>query len=791
MGEGHLGVRGGGNNSDQLWNLVQSAIALLGGLAGFLYLLGQVVTRVRLAAAHVPVDAALATTDLKTFLGAGLSAVLLEIVVFVGFTVAAYVAAGWRWKANGWQWHALMVQGVREARSLHTRADAKGRLGVLAPAGDRLVRIVAGYNILVIAAAIGLAVATGIEHLHSAGPWGAIAFVVVLVAVIVALTSLGPLRVSAPFQSVGALIVLATALLSLASIGMLMIAALATAALGRLMVRVIVDPARDLPRSISGFVRSPYPWALLVIYALVPMANVVTPPVGFPLATITTTHGQETGGYLTRTAQGISLVACTPLADATSFNEHVLFIEDSEISSTTLRGGDYLLDQGDRPSLATLAMSAIGLSGHARAVFPPPRFNPQQPTCNVGAAPPVLATEMPSLGDGVLVGPANENVAHDGERPIMALTAAQHRMCAAMVSCPQQTTPTQIAQLALRYQPTIEVTVADGSWPVSVGAVLTERGAHGEQTCLVRQGAVGCAESLASLQPFDSSRADYLRYPVALGAPPTTALAAFERGQQIYSIGSLHDWLSNPGVLEPWYTAQVYFYYAGPIGAQQWPSPARDPSVLSGLIGLEYWFFYPYSYFPSRVKAGLMNDAPLAADLANTAIRQGDWEHVTVLLDPVTRSPVWLYMARHGALGQFVPWNSFSLAFDGTHPIIQAAFGDHAPYDNHCGARPLLAGLSGLNDWIVCGSGRFAFRGATTPLVDLGSTVWACWRGHFGGVPPASSALASAQSVVSGPVSPLLQGENASTGACTSGNPRRAELAGALLFARPRTAPVR
>jgi hypothetical protein len=35
-------------------------------------------------------------------------------------------------------------------------------------------------------------------------------------------------------------------------------------------------------------------------------------------------------------------------------------------------------------------------------------------------------------------------------------------------------------------------------------------------------------------------------------------------------------------------------------------------------------------------------------------------------------------------------------------------------------------------DWLSCGSGRFAFRAATTPLVDVQAQPWACWPGYFG-----------------------------------------------------------
>lgn len=56
----------------------------------------------------------------------------------------------------------------------------------------------------------------------------------------------------------------------------------------------------------------------------------------------------------------------------------------------------------------------------------------------------------------------------------------------------------------------------------------------------------------------------------------------------------------------------------------------------SGLIGLEYWFYYPFNYYPLVVNSDLMNGAPIAGDELNVDLHQGDWEHVDVLLNPKT-----------------------------------------------------------------------------------------------------------------------------------------------------------
>ena len=72
---------------------------------------------------------------------------------------------------------------------------------------------------------------------------------------------------------------------------------------------------------------------------------------------------------------------------------------------------------------------------------------------------------------------------------------------------------------------------------------------------------------------------------------------------------------------------------------------------------------------------------------------------------------------------------------------------------------------------MVCGSGRFAFRATTTPLVDIAKTPWACWKGHFGVATPTEIGAAQlnegsiqrtidANYDVAGPRSPLWQAEN-------------------------------
>jgi hypothetical protein len=823
-------------------NAVQVAASIL-GLAGYVYLIGGVVSWVRFDAALLPADAAVGALESRTLFEVGLRSIVLMGIVFAIVSFVAYHAAG-NWEANGPDWHELVRRrgvraatdqlkdpDVREAWSARrARALSAGRARHLdrvatavkvvpplathtkrradhhreaagaanpaaaanetkqrptppthpfvepAPLGDRAVRVVAGFNNLVLSAVGGVAVARLMEFLFQT--WWAILLVWLIAGWLIhrLLARWGPLHWGPLAHGLAWLFVGLVALFVSAPIGLLVIAGAAVSTLGRILARV------SRPQSWAQFLRSPLPWALFTFYLLVGLAFYATPPVLFQRAVVATTTGDRVGGYLSRSPGSVFLVMCTPLADATSTGERVVQIDATDVRGLSLGGPSDRLDSGARPSLAALATRALGIDAHPPTVFRVD-LRARQGTC-AGAPPESLSvgTEDPALGAGAIAGPAPPGGrAHDAEQPI------------------EQTTPAAITRLARLYQPTVEVTVADRFWPVSVGAVLSDAGASGGRTCLVSSGFPGCARvsSLSSLVPAASHTADYLRYPAGLHNDPTNQFLAFERGQSIVP-GSRHNWLADPGLLDPWYTAQVYFYYAGTIDRSQWPQAARNPDVPRKLVGLEYWFFYPFNYYPTVVGSELINDAPLAGDTTNTDRHQGDWEHVVVLLDPATFKPMWLYMARHADEGQFFPWDSPTLALDHGHPIVQAAFGGHPTYPSHCGPRyrPRVDDVSA--DWIVCGSGRFAFRAATTPLVDLAQTTWGCWKGHFGEAKPGFEVNAPRESddvlvqarefaFVQGPPSPLWQAENyggtTKKGVCTGPAPKTLEPAEARQIA--------
>lgn len=754
--------------------VVELLLALVAAVA-CIYVIGWLISWVRLRAARVPVSASLPMLSHWTIFLAGLRLVVVMAIVFAAMCLVAYAVHAFNWARRGPEWHSVIKHGRPAAAERHRNRPA---VRMDAPVGDPFVRVVAGFDVGVVAATFALAIArvlkTPIDQAFPPGPWWALVLPWALLTALFAfgLARLGPLWGNRFFHAALWVVVIVVALVSEAPIGLLLLTWAAVASLGRTYGKARSRPgqgavASGRPRALS-FLLSPLPWMLFAVYGLVGVAYYGLPPVTFSQAAVTTSAGARVvGGYLAHNSSGAYLVTCTPLADATSTNERVSLIRAADVSTVTRSTTKFVLDSGLRPSLPTVLLHSLDISASTPAWIRP-EVRTVRPTC---AGDPLPASSIgypaPQLGAGVIAGPAPPaGRAVDGEAPIA------------------QTSP-GIAALARRYQPTVLVTAADPFWPVSLGAVLADRGPGGQVTCLQGSGATCPAKTprraptANDLREAGSGPDDFLEYPVspALTTGPGPQLAAFLRGQQARpgALPTLRQGLANPGLLDPWRTAEVYFYYARNASPATWPAP--DRAIAGKFIALQYWFFYAYNYYPTVFDAGLLPEAPVAGDLVNTDLHQGDWEHVTVLLDAHTHKPLFLYTARHSNEGQYYAWNSPLLTFDDGHPVVQAALGGHPTYDAHCReglrfAPALPAAIRGrVADWIVCGSGRFAFRWQTTPLVDIAKQPWACWKGHFGvatrteigNAKKSESSLQrtiDGQYQVAGPRSPLWQAEN-------------------------------
>jgi len=770
--------------------VLELLLVLVAAIA-YIYVIGWVITWVRLSAARVPVDASLPMIDNQILFLAGLRLVVVMAIVFAAMCAVSWAVHVWTWEHRAPEWHSVIKHGRVAAAKRHHRVFRRGSVRQAlkfssrppddlapAPVGDTFVRIIAGFDVGVIAATFGLAAArvlkTPIDQAWPPGPWWDLLAPWALVTTILALLFawLGPLWGNRLFHTFLWFAVVAAALVSEAPIGLLLLTWAGVASLGRTYGRVRSGQGRGVlasghPRHLS-FALSPLPWLLLTVYALIGIAYYGQPPVTFSQSIVTTPSGVRVGGYLARSGGDLYLVSCTLLADATSTNELVSVIPSASIKSMTTGTKPFVVDSGLRPSLPTLVLHAFGIEASTPA-WVRPEVRALSPTC-AGDPLPVssIGYLAPQLGAGVIAGPAPPGGrAIDGEPPI------------------EQTSP-GIAALARRFQPTLLVTVADPFWPVSVGAVLADRGSSGQVTCLQHLSAQRCppppkkprgAPTMADLAA-PSGADDFFDYPVSppLTSEPDSQLAAFLRGQSARpgALPTLRQRLANPGLVDPWMTAQIYYYYAQNTNPATWPAP--DAAIKGKFIALQYWFFYQYNYYPTVVDASLMNAAPVAGDLINTDLHQGDWEHITVLLDYKTKQPLWVYTARHSNEGQYYPWNSQLLTFDQGHVVIQAALGGHPSYDARCRESLRFAQALGMirgrvADWIVCGSGRYAFRWQTTPLVDIAKAPWACWKGHFGVATRTEIGAAKlnegsiqraidANYDVAGPRSPLWQAEN-------------------------------
>jgi hypothetical protein len=785
------------------------------------YLIGLIVTWVNFAAARLPGDTVTGALGDRQLFDAGLRSTALTGAAFAALCLLAYLTATFRWEVNGQEWHDIVrKRGVDNARPdprtltaeraarkrafverKHAARSARvHRVGALlrthpaaapvkpprakkpaapAPLGDAGVRIIAGFNMLVLAVLVSLAVAHWIDGLLPAG-WrvtvGNFPFLAFWIGGFLVLHQVlirvGPLKFGPRLHAVLWALVGVAALLASAPLGVLVLTGVAISTWGRKLGRI------ERPSSVGALVRSPLPWILLGIVTVLGLAYHAIPPVSFPGVSVATVSGPVTGGFVSRSDGGVYLVTCTALADATSTDERVRFVKPKAVRAVTLGGPSVSLDSGERPSLITLGLHALGLGGGVQPLFIAD-LRPKQGTCG-GAGPRALtgAREDPTLGAGVIVPRAGSVMtrAHDGEPPIEE----------------QKDTPAPIAALARKYQPTLLVTVADRFWPVSVNALLADRRTNGDATCLIQHRTTMICGPHLSAHSFagpGTTENDYLQFPYPIRNDPQGIgqFKAFENGQGV-NPGPRYVWLANPGLLRPWYTAQIYFYLGPTVSVSNFPTPPASlppANPHQRFIPLEYWFYYPYNYFPLLADSKLMDAAPLAGDNLNVDFHQGDWEHVDVLLDAQTLVPKWLYMARHSGEGQFIAWGSPALALDGTHAIVQATLGGHPTYEPGCGVRVRDQPTAVLVDWLVCGSGRFAFRASTTPLVDMAHLPWVCWPGHFGaaGTRDEIQNFGKNEGVldqlwgqvyVAGPQAPALQAEN--KGTCSKAGAREQQV---------------
>ena len=426
------------------------------------FAIGALTQWIRFRTAQLPAFRATSDLGIWRLLLDGLLWLVVMVAAFAIISLLAYWLAARRWGERRTEWHRLVVEhGVRAARDpRRDRDDTR-----TAPLGENAVRILAGFNLAVLCGVVTAIVVTTVDRILTSSPWVLVPLgLVVFGGIYTLLTNWGPLKVGhRTHAAIWVLVALVAAVVTTLPLGLLILVGVAISTLGRVVARTA------LPRTPSGFLRSPLPWSLIAIYTVVGAAYYAVPPVAFERDQLSTTSGERVDGYLAQSGSGTYVVTCEALADATAFNPRLAFVPSSAVLRARLGGPMYYLDSGDRPSLASLAERLLGVS----ISLPLPvgtGFEPTEPTC-AGTGPATLSHgfEDPVLGAAVIAGPAPPaGRAVDGDQPI------------------EQTTPA-IAHVAREFQPILEVLVADENWPISVGALLADRGPGGAVPCLARE----------------------------------------------------------------------------------------------------------------------------------------------------------------------------------------------------------------------------------------------------------------------------------------------------------------
>lgn len=95
-------------------------------------------------------------------------------------------------------------------------------------------------------------------------------------------------------------------------------------------------------------------------------------------------------------------------------------------------------------------------------------------------------------------------------------------------------------------------------------------------------------------------------------------------------------------------------------------------------IDIKYIFFYPFNGF-QVFRIGVLSGFSTKKrnfEWARFARHEGDWEHITVRLDPSGQVLQGVFYAQHSGSA----WVSNPPLIDGTHPVVMSALNSHASY---------------------------------------------------------------------------------------------------------------
>ena len=452
-----------------------AGVALAVALVAFV--VGWLLAIVRFTAARLPAVDSVEAMSLGQVLGHGALWTVEIVVVSAALGVVAWLAARRNWDTHGKTWQAIGTRGV--ARAAETR-DAT-------PPGDWPLQVVAGFNILIVAGLIAIA-AGRIASLfvtkayQTGADWLAVVVGVVVFAVAwFVLTKVGPLLKPGAHILVWLAVVLA-ALFASAPVGVLLLTGALVATAGRRIAKW------QRPQTLAGFARSKVVWLVLAICGLLGVAYSAMGPVGLPRVVVGTPSGDLVGGYVGRAARA----STSPPAPRSPTRPPPTRACGWSPPGRRLRAG----------------RRWYGLSGHrGPAVARPPgiaRDRHRAPTrrrcstrrCARRSRPAPAPVRRPRPR----VSPIRSWPRRGGGAGTAARPGARRRDARRAGRPP----PAAMAALALRYQPTLLVTAADRNWPVSVNAVLAERGPTDQPVCLIRR--AGRRARRSAIPPPRSSR---------------------------------------------------------------------------------------------------------------------------------------------------------------------------------------------------------------------------------------------------------------------------------------------
>jgi hypothetical protein len=382
------------------------------GLVAYLYLLGGVVTWLRLTAVRLPADAGIVATESKRLLAIGARVAAFELLLLLLVAAAVTVLAG----LAIWRRGALPPQTIGNLGDLKDGWENLWTLGGMIGPATAVLLIVVGVSIdplvwrvtvaclgILIGAVVGLAMVfseppenkTLLEDWNPRwrllivrlgrrirGEAGRKAtrrtskqakkrkergiFWVRLVAALLLLVNVVAAVVLVPFMQ-GTALLAATMMIYAGTI-------------------VSWPTSGELREFLPEMLRSSGVWLGLVAATMVALAWVATPPVEYPQAEVFVNGRPEPfrGAYIDRTSAGLYLGICVASNTAqerySSTEARVELIPVERLRRVTVGGGKYVFDPGGRPSLAQVLVAGFGATSSARARAPLHHSLRRQPT---------------------------------------------------------------------------------------------------------------------------------------------------------------------------------------------------------------------------------------------------------------------------------------------------------------------------------------------------------------------------------------------------------------------------